>query len=376
MKLLVLYQARDAVRDHPGHYDGFERLVREGALQNHAAIPFRGVAEAQGWEVLWRRAEQTARATEADAVFLQFFHEPMSDPAVGISRLRALPQRPTVFSSLGDPFGRWDHRVPPQFRRASALSDVTFLTGMGHVARQLERAGARNLVLMPNGCCQVRFSAAPAPWPPQPDFDVAFVGSRIRSCNPAGHFFWTARRRRQLVEALSRRYGVRFGLFGHGWEGNPSWQGPILFDKQQEAYRRSAVIVGGMPHGDHDYYQSNRVFIAIASAVPLVDYWVNGVERILSPGLDWWLARSIPEMIAACDRLLALPPSDRHALGMRARQRILASHTQYDRCRQMLEIVRAIRAARLAGKRAPPPRLSFLQGPETGAPPAIVAWEG
>jgi hypothetical protein len=32
------------------------------------------------------------------------------------------------------------------------------------------------------------------------------------------------------------------------------------------------------------------VFIAVASGVPFVDYWVPGVERLLEPGRDWWLA--------------------------------------------------------------------------------------
>lgn len=137
-------------------------------------------------------------------------------------------------------------------------------------------------------------------------------------------------------------------------------------------------MLGGLPHAYHDYYTSDRVFIATASGVPLVDYAVPGVERILQPGLDWWLARDIQGMIAACDRLLAMSSPERLALGQRARERTLASHTQYHRCREMVDIVRAVRAARLAGRRAQEPRLSFLTQvtPGQAAPPAIVAWQG
>ena len=83
-------------------------------------------------------------------------------------------------------------------------------------------------------------------------------------------------------------------------------------------------------------------------------------------------------MIACCDRLLALSSPERLALGRRAREHTLARHTQYHRCREMVEIVRQVRAARLEGRRATEPRLSFLAPatPGQNAPPAIVAWQG
>jgi len=74
LKLLVLYQARDAARDHPGYHEGFCRLVAEGALEAHRAIPYYGVSEEQGWDWLWRFAYEAARDMEADAIFLHFFH--------------------------------------------------------------------------------------------------------------------------------------------------------------------------------------------------------------------------------------------------------------------------------------------------------------
>ena len=108
MRLLVLYQARDAARDQPGYYHGFERLVAERELEAHQAIPFQGTVEERGWPALWDEAHAAAQAIDADAVFLQFFHGPgwilPSDPSPGIERLRRLPSAPTVFTSLGDAF--------------------------------------------------------------------------------------------------------------------------------------------------------------------------------------------------------------------------------------------------------------------------------
>ncbi|MBZ5577661.1 MAG: glycosyltransferase [Acidobacteriia bacterium] len=377
MRLLVLYQARDAAKDHPGYFAGFERLVAEGVLSSHTAIPYYGVAEARGWDALWSEAYQAARQIEADAIFLQFFHGPIPDPAEGIQRLQRLPGKPLVFTSLGDPFGRWTKRVGPCFEAASSLAAVTFLTGMGYLARQLERRGSKNLVLMPHGCCQVRFGAQTEPVASHPDFDAVFVGSRLRSRNPSSHFFWVARHRAEFVAAFTKRYGRRFGLFGNGWSGNASWQGPVPFLEQEATYRRSAVVLGGMPNATHDYYLSDRPFIAAASGVPLVDRWVRGVDRILTHERDWWLAPDIDGMIRCCDRLLEMPQSDRLAVAAQTRERILASHTQYHRCREMVEIVSNLRQKRQRGERAQAPALSFLSpGPAFAVPPAIVNWQG
>ena len=71
--------------------------------------------------------------------------------------------------------------------------------------------------------------------------------------------------------------------------------GPVPYASQHRAYRSAAVALGGMPNGYHDYYTSDRVFIAVASGVPLVNHWVNGVDRILEPNRDWWLAHDQEE---------------------------------------------------------------------------------
>ncbi|MBL8212156.1 MAG: glycosyltransferase family 1 protein [Bryobacterales bacterium] len=378
MRLLVLYQGRDAATDQPGYFHGYERLASEGMLEAHATLAYHGIAAARGWPAVWQEAESAARAMEADAICLQFFHgDSIPDPTAGIQRLRALPSKPLLFTTLGDGYGRILKRVPASFRRASALADVSFLSGMGYVARQLAASGSRNLVLIPNGCCQVRFAAPASATPDRPDFDVAFIGSLVRSSNPLSPYFWASRSRARFVDACERRYGSRFGLFGNGWQGRKCWQGPMPFTEQHRAYHRSALALGGIPHFSHDYYTSDRVFFAIASGVPFVDSWVRGVEHILEPDHDWWLARGLPDMFDICDRLLAMPAAERQALGDAARRTILARHTQYHRCAQMMEVVRSVRDARRKGRLAPPPVLPFVRTHgTTPAPPAVVAWQG
>lgn len=378
MKLLVLYQARYPAQEQPGYYDGFERMVADGQLESHVPIGYLGVAESQGWRALWNDAYDAAGQSKVDAVLLQFFQSRMPNPRQGILRIKNLPNRPLIFSSLGDPYGRWTYRVPAAFRFASRLCDVSFLTGMGYIAQQLAAGGSQNLVLMPNGCCQVRFGAPRGDAYTQPDFKISFVGSRMSSSNPFSHFYWVARKRVEFVKAFTKRYGREFGLFGKGWEGNASWQGAVPYVAQHQAYQRSAVVLGGMPNAYHDYYTSDRVFIAAASGVPLVDYWVSGVDRLLEPGRDWWLARDLKEMFALCDMLLEMPTSERLTRAEETRKRILRHHTQYHRCVEMIEIVKTLREARRQSRPAPLPELRFLRslhGAEK-VPDAIVEWHG
>jgi glycosyltransferase involved in cell wall biosynthesis len=200
----------------------------------------------------------------------------------------------------------------------------------------------------------------------------------MRARNPLNHFYWTARQRVEFVSAFTKRYGKRFALFGKWWKGNPSWQGPISYGSQHEAYRSSAVVVGGVPNACHDYYTSDRVFIAAASGVPLVDYWVPGVDRLLKPERDWWLGRDIKEMIQKCDMLLEKSVPERQTLAEATRQRILSAHTQYHRCVEMINIVRTLRDARAEGKPVPSPKLPFLLDSSGGGtvPDSVVAWRG
>lgn len=373
-----MYQADRPAIDHPGYFNGFERMVAEGKLEEHRGLGYVGIAMREGWKSVWDRACDLAREMEADAIFLHFFHVPMPDPAEGIRRLKTLPTRPIIFCSLGDPYGRWTRRVPRAFRTASALSDITFLTGMGYLARQLMVAGSRNLVLMPHGCCQVRFSGPMEQIAEKPQFDVLFVGNRMHSCDPLSHFYWVAKKRVAFVEALSRCYGSRFGLFGRGWEGNTSWQGTTPYLLQQQTYRRSAVVLGGTPNAFYDYYTSDRVFIAAASGVPLVDSHVPGVDRLLEPGRDWWLARNVNEVIRLCDELLGISASVRQSMGASTRERILARHTQYSRCCEMVSIANEVLEAHRHKQHAKMPELHFLSksaGP-AGVGDPVMAWAG
>lgn len=375
MRLLFLMQGL-TVADHPGYADACRRLSAEGVLTDYTVLPYYGQAERIGWDGVWREIVSTARDTTADAVFFQYFHGPIPDPADCIAALRDLPSRPIVAVSSGDPFGRFFDRPPKSFRSAARRADVTFLTETGGLARDLVRSGAR-VALMPNGYCQVRFDRSFDTSAAQPEYDVAFIGNLHHARNPVGRLFRAARQRRRQAAALQQRYGGRFALFGSGWDGWPSNHGQIPYDRQHAVCRKARVVVGPFPNGCMDYYMSDRSVTTIRSGVPFIDAWVPRVDRIFAPGRHWFLYRDCREMLALCDRVLAWSDEERSAFGRRAAEEIAAGHSQYHRMRTMIAVLQGLREDLSAGRRPTPPRLDYFLpdvDPQEEARFATVGW--
>jgi hypothetical protein len=359
MKLFFLMQGR-CVREMVGVDESFKRLLSEGMLTGYEPLPYYGSAEEIGWPATWERALNQIRQMQADVVFLQYFHGPIPDPTGFIQAVKALPWHPTVVSSSGDGFGRFTRRPPASLRIASRLSDLTFATQMGGVARDLVRAGAHRFTLMPNGYCPVRFHDDLNPAHHDAEFDVVMIGNQWRNMNPTHFMFYARMQRYRQVAALSKRYGKKFGLFGQGWEGVPGARGAIPYDQQVAVMRRARVVVGAFPHSAMDYYTSDRAQIAMRSGIPYVEFHMPRTERLFVDGEHWHLARSIRGMLAQCDRLLGLGDADRLALGARAAAHMVAGHSQYHRCRLMVQIIGQVRAATLAGTRPALPRFDFF----------------
>ncbi len=377
MRLLMLLQGAN-VADQPGYHEGMLRLVQEGALAWAQALPYLDPAPgARATEAAFERALRLIQDEGVDTLWLQCYHGPLPDPRPFLQAARRLQPELLVLVSSGDAFGRWLHRTPASLRQACAAADLSFLTVLGPVADAVVAAGARNLVLMPHGACQVRF-AAPTPRPEPPPFDVVFVGSHHAGRNPFNPINRAARQRRAMVEILSQRYGPRFGLFGHGWEGQAGWQGPVPFAEQHRAMALGRLQVGGFPGGRAPFYLSDRPYIAMTSGTPLLDYRLEGVDRLAREGVHWALYENMPSLLRLCDRSLE-DDAGLLAMGTSARDFVLAGHTQYHRVRDMLRITSALREARRQGRRMPPPAPRIFHDgvrPKDEIPRVLRAWAG
>jgi len=276
MKVLFLSQGTK-IEDHPGWHDALVKLKEEGEITDFLNIPYFGYAEKFGWEAFYKYVVKLCEEENYDLVYFHYFHRKgKPSPTICIKTLLNLPNRPIIITSSGDGFSdNWmKPNYPDDFKEVSRLADITFSTQMGKAADKMIKWGATNIVYTPNSMCQVRFKANEIDLSKHKfDFDIVFIGSKNTSRNPLSRNWIEANKRTKLVKLLRKKYGDRFGLFGNNWSNNIS-QGPIHFNKQQDAFKRGRVIVGANPFSHSDYYSSNRVFFEISSGIPTIELGV------------------------------------------------------------------------------------------------------
>jgi hypothetical protein len=287
----------------------------------------------------------------------------LKDPRMRIEQIKALPHRPIVALTNGDAFfnGFFRPNFPKMFIQASQTADLVFSTSMGVIADHIEKHSDTPISLLPHGVCQARFGPLPArPMGTPQEFRVVFIGSNNRPRSPLKSYHWYARQRERMIRRFSARFGGRFAVFGHGWEGIEGWQGPIPFAQQHAACRRAELVVGGVPFSPARYYTSDRVFNHIASGVPFLDLAVEGVDALLRDGEHWHLAKSVDELLDRCDDLLSSSRPEREEFGVQAARYVFRTHSVEMRCRSLVSTMVASRNALNDGQSLPPPDLRFL----------------
>lgn len=352
----------------PGVVDGYNRLVASGVLRHVVALPAEGPSGVALGDAYWSGALKHVRDFDVSLLIFHYYHAPsFPDPRPFVARFRRLANAPFVVSTLGDAFmnGFLNRpNVPRSFLQAASQSDLVTLTSMGALADYVARRTPAPIVLMPNAACQVRFGATAANRAVEPsrEFDVVFIGSRNAPRNPLRPYWHAARRRAQLVNQLGRRFGSRFAVFGRGWKGFVGVKGPIPFGSQVSAARRGRVVVGGVPFSRERYYTSNRPFMQMTAGVPFVDARVDGVDTLLTPDRDWFLADDAA-IVDVVERLLERSDSELEQVGASGASRVLRTHMEHHRTAAIAENVARLRMRRTGGSRVQP-HLPFFT-PET-----------
>jgi hypothetical protein len=380
MRLLALLQGMKP-EDQIGYHDGFQRLITEGLLDIYHAMAYRIPRTTEDWKDFYEQAIQLVHNHNIDTILLQFFHgSNIASSAAFLQQLRKKNPASIVIATCGDPYGRIFHRVPHSMLEAAHLADLTFFTGMGHMAQAAVKAGAKNVMLMPHGCCQVRFGAALAPDVKEvPEFDLIFIGSNNGGRNPFTLLSRAGKQRYRMVQKLETRYGRKFALFGHNWGNSPSYQGIVPYNEQVSAIRRARLAIGGFPGANPPYYLSDRPFISMVSGVPFLDFRVPRVDRLFVTGRDWYLYDDIDSLIKLIDTMLDRDAATLTENAKSCRMTILARHTQYHRAKDMLEIAQRLRQHRQQGlKLAPQLPNCFHEDTilSEELPFAVLNWQG
>jgi hypothetical protein len=344
----LLYLPDEAhLGDQVGPRRAFEALIRDGRLGAYQA--FAPAYEAAVSGSVDASARLFALANSFQPTIVLWTH-PAAFPVASelVAKLRSLGSSPTIVLQDMDPWGMIRNRLTPSTRLLAKEADLVYLSGTGSLARVFRRAGAARVRYAFDGADGGRFGM---PWSPttQREYDVVMIANRNRGRLP-GSALPGAWRRARLVDLLERQYGLRFALYGHGWEGHSSWKGTLAFEDQGEA-NRSAWVSAGWDHFPAiANYTSNRTPISLVSGIPHVTNYQPGYELIYPPGsgLYWGkTVRSVAEMVAV---VLAMPRKDLLALGEIAACFVRDHRSQEALTERLLEDVSAFRSATARGE--------------------------
>ena len=379
MRLLFVVQGQGE-QDQIGYTAAARQLLAEGELENLTFFfPLLEYSNCKSWNDTWTALIESAKATQPTCIFFQFFTYKLACVDFLIAGLKTLRPNPTIITSFGDAFSGGLFVPHPSFSylELSRFSDINFQTTMGHCTTYLRNRGSKALVFCPHGFCQKRFLPETNPTPNPRLFDVSFVGSRSISKNPFSIFFKYGHMRQNLVLLLQKEFGSRFGLYGQRWMGYSSWQGPVAYEDQITAIRKSRLSFGGYPGSTELLYQSDRPWITLISGVPLVDWVVPGLSWMLQNGDDWYPVSTASRMINQIKFLLSQDPKILQEKAHLAALRAASRHSQYHRMRFMIRTASLRWEANDSRKSLPLPPFDFFL-PEVDIPKILsrilVGW--
>lgn len=183
----------------------------------------------------------------------------------------------------------------------------------------------------------------PEPLPMQ--WDLGYMGTYSDDRQP--------RVERMLLQPACQWHAGRFAVAGAKYPNGIDWPANVqhiqhLPPAEHRAFYNRQRFTLNVTRDDMieaGWSPSVRLFEAAACGTPIVsDRW-EGIETLLEPGREIFLADSAAEVL----RLLReLPEDERRSVGERARSRILAQHTAAHRAVQLEGYVRALHAREAA----------------------------
>ncbi|MCK6530079.1 glycosyltransferase [Myxococcota bacterium] len=174
------------------------------------------------------------------------------------------------------------------------------------------------------------------PEPATPRWDLGYMGTHCEDRMPVLE--------RLLLDPARRHPAGRFVVAGPMYPEDPGWPANVerivhVSPREHRAFYNRQRFTLNLTRADMaraGWSPSVRLFEAAACGTPIVsDAW-PGLETLLEPGSEVLLAGTAEEALAY---LLEVSEARRRAVGARARQRVLASHTCDHRAAELLAFV-------------------------------------
>src|SRR3972149_1270354 len=157
------------------------------------------------------------------------------------------------------------------------------------------------------------------------EFDCVFIGNHNTVEKYPG-----AAQRIKACQLLRRKFGNRFGLFGHGWPKDLGTRESIDQKRASSIYHRSLCSISISHYNDLQHYFSDRLLMCLASGRPTVSMRFPGWQSYFTNMCDLVIAESIDDIPHKVDMLkgnLQLA----EFIGQSGAAKAFAEHTYYSR---------------------------------------------
>ncbi|MCT8266285.1 glycosyltransferase [Afifella sp. JA880] len=288
-------------------------------------------ADAQNLAAVVRKARDADIVVKASGVGV--YDDELLDGVMAAARPDALK----VFWDVDAPATLSELAALPDHPLHRALPDLDMVLTYGGgdpVVDAYRRFGAQRCIPIYNALDpDTHFPVAPDP---RFAADLSFLGNRLPDREARTKAFFL-----QAAQMMPER---RFLLGGSGWQpselpGNVRLIGHVP-TTDHNAFNVTPLAVLNICRASmaqNGFSPATRVFEAAgAGACLITDYW-EGIDLFLEPDREILVAHDGAEVAR---HLTELTPERAHAIGERARERILASHTYADRAQQVDAIFR------------------------------------
>lgn len=269
---------------------------------------------------------EIVRNLQPDLVQMQLQMTNIIDSAT-LHRARAACNKPTIFINWS---GDVRNHAAPEIISVSGAVDYTFISSTGQIPLY-EKAGCKNVRYWQIGYDPKYF------FPKKQtsfEYHVSFAGNAY----PHGTFA-DAGLRLNILRSLKKRYGNKFGLFGHGYHANE-------FGKTQyasgldlnNAYNKSACVLSISNYNDISHYFSDRLLACMASGRPTVCYRFPKYETYFTNKSDILMANSLEDIHNLIDYCVT-HPEEANLIGRNGNARMQAEHTHRSRVAELVQML-------------------------------------
>lgn len=311
MKLLRFFYVpnEDAKTPQYGPRKAFAQFHREGMFSAYEAYSYlvereRFKSQEEALADLYRAAENF----RPDLIFWQHLNHSYPVEREFLRKLKALPSSPKLVWHDPDPYGKLIKPVDPVMKNAIAESDATVLVGLGYLADEVRKAGAKLVLFAPHSYDDDRFAK---PWQPtlQRRFNAIMIANLTCLKRIPFLFMPGGRYRKVMSRLFHRAYGDRYAVFGsgQGWQGEPYCLGPLPFEQQESTIRTSWLTINWGQFDEIAMYSSDRLPISLISGVPHITNYQRGYEHVFPGAKGMYFVHSPAEALDVADMLLSRP---------------------------------------------------------------------